>query len=199
MTKTKTISLLLTALLCVNALHAQQKWCQYGLKVGTSFPTNRNYSVDGDLLQALSTADFGLFFRAGKFVYGEVGIGYTFLKGNYGMQAGNGDYLFNGVYVATHHLQIPVKLVGNIPMGRASAFLPHAGIVYQPLLKVTANSIGFSKSTLACNPVLLAAGFDLKFGPIVLGTSYRYSLHTFFQNKAGKHPQYINICAGIQL
>lgn len=199
MTETKTIPLLLAALLCVNALHAQQKWCQYGLKVGTSFPTNRNYSVDGDLLQALSTADFGLFFRAGKFVYGEVGIGYTFLKGNYGMQAGNGDYLFNGVYVATHHLQIPVKLVGNIPMGRASAFLPHAGIVYQPLLKVTANSIGFSKSTLACNPLLLAAGFDLKFGPIVLGTSYRYSLQTFFQNKAGKHPQYINICAGIQL
>ncbi len=199
MTKKKTIMLFMAAVLCVNALHAQQKWCQYGLKVGTSFPTNRNYSVDGDLLQALSTADFGLFFRAGQFVYGEVGIGYTFLKGNYGKQAGNGDYLFNGIYVATHHLQIPVKLVGNIPVGRSSAFLPHAGIIYQPLLKVSENSIGFSKSTLSCNPVLLTAGLDLRFGPIVLGASYRYSLHTFFQNKEGKHPRYINICAGIQL
>ncbi len=198
MSKTKTIILLLVAVLSVNLLQAQQKWCQYGIKVGTSFPTNRNYSVDGDVLQALSTADFGLFFRAGKFVYGEVGFGYTFLKGNYGMRLENGDTLFNGRYVATHHLQIPVKLVGNIPMGRASAFLPHAGIIWQPLLKVTQNSIGYSKNTLTCNPVLLTAGFDLKFGPIVLGTSYRYSLHTFFQNKAGKHPQYINICAGIQ-
>ncbi len=199
MTRTKTFLLLIVAVLSVNILHAQQKWCQYGLKVGTSFPSNRNYSVDGDLLQALSTADFGLFFRAGKFVYGEVGIGYIFLKGNYGMQDENGGYLFNGIYVATHHLQIPVKIVGNIPMGSASAFLPHAGIIYQPLLKVTDNSINFTKKTLSCNPVLLTAGFDLKFGPIVLGASYRYSLQTFFQNKVGKHPQYINICAGIQL
>lgn len=77
--------ILLFALLTVTVLmaNAQDKWYQYGVKIGTSFPTVREYSVNGDFLSGSGNADFGVFFRAGRYVFGEVGFGYTFLKGVY--------------------------------------------------------------------------------------------------------------------
>ena len=178
---------------------AQDHWYQYGFKIGTSFPITREYSNAGDYLSGLRNANFGVFFRAGKYVFGEVGFGYVFYKGDYDFYISDTNTLFRDQRVTTHCLQIPVKVVGNVPLSNTVSFLPHAGIIYQPLLKVSDNSINYDKRTLTNNPVLVTAGFDLKFGPIVLGVNYRYSIQNFFQNKEGKHPQYINICAGVQL
>ena len=73
--------ILLIALLAISvASVSAQKWYQYGFKVGTSFPVERQYSLDGDYLCGLRNADFGIFFRAGKYVYGEIGFGYVFYK-----------------------------------------------------------------------------------------------------------------------
>ena len=171
-----------------------QNWYQVGFKISTSFPTNRDYSTEGDYLSGLMNADFGVFFRAGKYVYGEVGMGYAFFKGDFTNELLG----YQDVRVETRHLQIPIKVVGNVDMGRVSSFLPYVGIIYQPILKVTSNEINFNKNTLQKNMTLLTAGFDFKFGPIVLGVNYRYELMNFFQNKEGKHPQYVNICAGFQ-
>lgn len=171
-----------------------QNWYQVGFKISTSFPTNRDYSTEGDYLSGLMNADFGVFFRAGKYVYGEVGMGYAFFKGDFTNELLG----YQDVRVETRHLQIPIKVVGNVDMGRVSSFLPYVGIIYQPILKVTSNEINFNKNTLQKNMTLLTAGFDFKFGPIVLGVNYRYGLMNFFQNKEGKHPQYVNICAGFQ-
>lgn len=186
---------LVVIILAVSSLTAfSQNWYQIGFKISTSFPTNRDYSIGGDYISGLMNADFGVFFRAGKYVYGEVGLGYAFYKGDYSNEL----LEYKDVRVETRHLQIPVKVVGNIEMGRVSSFLPYVGIIYQPILKVTANEINFNKNTLSKNMTLLTAGFDFKFGPIVLGVNYRYGLMNFFQNKEGKHPQYVNICAGFQ-
>lgn len=186
---------LLVALLAISSLTVfSQNWYQVGFKISTSFPTNRDYSIGGDYLSGLMNADFGVFFRAGRYVYGEVGLGYAFYKGDYTNELLG----YKDVRVETRHLQIPIKVVGNVDMGRVSSFLPYVGIIYQPLLKVTDNEINFNKNTLEKNMTLLTAGFDLKFGPIVLGVNYRYGLMNFFQNKEGKHSQYVNICAGFQ-
>ena len=192
--------ILLLALIVVNMImaNAQSHWYQYGFKIGTCFPLTRDYSVDSDYLAGLSDADFGVFFRAGKYVFGEVGFGYVFYKGNYDYYISDTTTLFRDQRATSHCLQIPVKVVGNVPLSNSVSFLPHAGIIYQPLLKVSDNSINYNKKTLTNNTVLVTAGFDLKFGPIVLGVNYRYSIQNFFQNKEGKHPQYINICAGVQ-
>lgn len=176
-----------------------QKWYQYGFKIGTSFPVERQYSLDGDYLCGLRNADFGIFFRAGKYVYGEIGFGYVFYKCDFDYWVSDTSALYRDQRVVMHHLQIPIKVVGNVELSKTVSFLPYAGIIYQPLVKVKDNSIGFSMQNLTTNPVLFTTGFDLKFGPIVLGVNYRYSCQNFFQNKEGKHPQYINICAGVQL
>lgn len=193
--------ILLLVLLAANMLiaNAQDNWYQYGIKIGTSFPTARAYSFDGDYLSGSGNADFGVFFRAGRYVFGEVGFGYSFLKGVYDYYIVDTVTLYRDKSVTTHYLQIPVKVVGNVPISKTVTFLPHAGIIYQPLVKITDNSIGFSKKTLNTNQVFVTGGFDFKLGPILLGVNYRYSIQNFFRNKDGKHPQFVNICAGIQL
>lgn len=195
MKKILLLALLVTSIASVSA----QKWYQYGFKVGTSFPVERNYSTNGDYLSGLRNADFGIFFRAGKYVYGEVGFGYAFYKCDFDLLTSDTSALYRDQRVVLHYLQVPIKIVGNIDLSRSVSFLPYAGIIYQPLVKVKDNPIGFSMQNITTNPVLVTTGFDIKFGPIVLGVNYRYSINKFFQNKEGKHPQFINICAGVQL
>lgn len=187
-------ALLLILMVSTLSTAFSQKWYQIGFKISTSFLLNRDYSNEGDYINGLMDADFGLFFRAGKYVYGEVGLGYAFYKGDYSNELLG----YRDVRVETRHLQLPVKIVGNVEFGRVSSFLPFVGIIYQPIIQVTDNEINFDKNTLNKNKTLLTTGFDFKFGPIVLGVNYRYGLMNFFQNKEGKHPQYINICAGFQ-
>ena len=66
---------LLLAIMALNILvaSAQDHWYQYGFKIGTSFPITREYSNAGDYLSGFRSANFGVFFRAGKYVFGEVG------------------------------------------------------------------------------------------------------------------------------
>ena len=188
----KAILVLLLAAFGCTSIHAQ-KWHQFGFKLGTTFSINKNYSYE-DKLEGLANGEFGVFFRAGKFVYAEIGVGYAFYKGTFT----NNTLGLTDQKVETRHIQVPVKLVGNVQLGRKSAFLPFVGVIYQPVLQVTNNNLGYSKKTLNTNQTLLTAGFDMKFGPIILGVNYRYSLLKYFENKDGDHPQFINICAGFQ-
>lgn len=171
-----------------------QNWYQVGFKIGTSFPISRNYSLEGDRLTGLLDGEFNVFFRAGKIIYGEVGIGYAFYKGDFT----NDNVGFSNVRVETRHLQLPVKAVANLKLGKSVTFLPFVGIIYQPVLKVTDNGIGYDKKSINTNQTLLTGGIDLKFGPIILGANYRCSLKPFFRYKEGAKFQYINICAGFQ-
>lgn len=189
--------ILITVLLCAITITNAQKLYHVGFKISTSFSINDDYSVTGVQLTGLKCADFGVFARVGKFVYAELGLGYGFYKGTYTQETG-GITLYNNEMVETRHLQIPIKAVGYVPLGKSCAFEPYAGIIYQPLLKVTQNNINFSKNNIEKNQTLLTAGFDMKLGFILLGVNYRYSFQHFFQKIDGKHPQYVNICAGFQ-
>lgn len=185
--------LLIIVLLCAITITDAQKLYNVGFRISTSFSVNDEYSVTGVQLTGLKCADFGIYARVGKFIYAELGLGYGFYKGYYTQEA-----IYHDEMVETRHLQIPVKAVGHVPIGKSCAFEPYAGIIYQPLLKVTQNNINFSKNNLEKNQTLLTAGFDMKFGFILLGVNYRYSFQHFFQNIEGKHPQYVNISAGFQ-
>ncbi len=160
-----------------------QSWRQLGIKVSTNFAIERQYSVDGVNLDGLINPDVYAFFRAGKYVYGEIGFGYNYFKGDFSKKAENGvDYVFKDETILLHNLIIPVKLVGHIPMGKVSALELFAGIIYQPTVKIKENNIGFDKNSVTTDMVFANAGLDLKFGPIVLGASYKYGLRNFFQN-----------------
>ncbi|MBR4638245.1 MAG: hypothetical protein IKO81_06330 [Bacteroidales bacterium] len=171
-----------------------QNWYQFGFRVSTQVPLVRAYSNE-DYLENLRTPHFGAYFRAGKYVYGEIGIGYQYFKGRFAVNLHNGETMND--LVETRYLVIPIKAVGDVPITKKIAFMPHLGILYQPLLKVTDNILGYSKENIENQWVMLTTGFDFRFSFITIGADYRYSFQHFFQNKEGRRPQYAGITLGV--
>jgi len=189
MKKWITLSVILLAAIAASA----QNWYQFGFRVSTQFPLNREYATDVHL-SSLRTVHFGGYFRAGKYVYGEIGIGYQYFKNMFSVAHPGGEI---EDLVETRHLVIPIKAVGDVPITTKIRFMPQVGISYQPLLMVTENILGYDKTNIENHPTLLTAGFDFRFGFITLGVDYRYSFHHFFKGVDGQRPQYIGINAGV--
>ena len=186
---------ILILLLAVTVANAQKEnWYQIGFKIGTQFPINHKYS-DVDYLTGTKTVHFGGFFRAGKYVFGEIGFGYQYFKNVFKVTLPDGS--FNTDIVENRYLVIPVKAVGNVRITKKISFMPQIGISYQPLVKVTNNDLGYSKDNIEKHWVLLTTGFDMLFGFISIGVDYRFSFQHFFRNKEGQKPQYIGISAGV--
>ena len=187
--------LLLSLAFCAAILSASaqytQRWYQAGVKISMNVPLNRGYATDLELT-TLRNMHFNGYFRAGKYVFGEVGLGYHFFKGTYLFPDNSSSLL------ETRHLTIPVKLVGDVRLSKSVSFLPQVGVIYQPLLKCAGDLRTFNKNMVENHWTLLTAGFDIRLGFIILGVDYRYSFQEYFRNMSGKKPQFVNICIGAQ-
>jgi hypothetical protein len=190
MRKTLIIAGIILAALSMQA----QNWYQIGLRVSTQIPLVREYS-DVDYLSTLRTPHVGVYFRAGKYVYGEVGIGYQYFRSRFDVTLSDGTEFSD--MIQTHYLVLPFKAVGEVPITKKIAFLPYVGVLYQPLLKVSENVLGYDKTNIENQWALLTAGFDFRLGFITLGVDYRYSFQNYFTNKEGRKPQYIGISLGV--
>ena len=190
MRKTLIIAGIILAALSMQA----QNWYQIGLRVSTQIPLVREYS-DVDYLSTLRTPHVGVYFRAGKYVYGEVGIGYQYFRSRFDVTLSDGTEFSD--MIQTHYLVLPFKAVGEVPITKKIAFLPYVGVLYQPLLKVSENVLGYDKTNIENQWALLTAGFDFRLGFITLGVNYRYSFQNYFTNKEGRKPQYIGISLGV--
>ena len=188
MRKLLTIIVITLAMLPLQA----QKWYQAGFRISTQFPLVRDFSPTDSLVNQ-KTVHFGGFFRAGKYVYGEIGLGYQYFRCRY-------NTILSGVeksdIVETRYLVIPIKAVGDVRINKNISFMPSVGILYQPLLKVTDNTIGYSKNNIERHWALFTTGFDWRFAFLTIGVDYRLSCQRFFYNKEGKHPQYIGLTVG---
>lgn len=185
-------TLLILSLFVMTLTTYAQNWYQAGFKLSYNFPLNRDYADDLRLTSARDLYFCG-FFRAGRHVFGEIGFGYHYFKGTHQFAITENESLLE-----SRHLVIPVKIVGEVPISRSVSFLPQVGISYQPLIGIKGDLDSFSKKDLENHWTLLTAGFDMKFGFIIIGVDYRYSLQKYFRNRGGKNPQYININVGVQ-
>ncbi len=190
MRKTVIIAGIILAALSMQA----QNWYQIGLRVSTQIPLVREYS-NVDYLSTLRTPHVGVYFRAGKYVYGEVGIGYQYFRSRFDVTLSDGTEFSD--MIQTHYLVLPFKAVGEVPITKKIAFLPYVGVLYQPLLKVSENVLGYDKTNIENQWALLTAGFDFRLGFITLGVDYRYSFQNYFTSKEGRKPQYIGISLGV--
>ena len=179
-------------LFAIMASHAQS-WYQAGFRISTQFPLVREYS-NNDKLMNQKTVQFCGFFRAGKYVYGEIGLGYQYFRCRYNTLSLSGEEISD--IVETRYLVLPFKAVGNVRINKNISFMPSVGILYQPLLKVTDNTIGYSKKNIENHWALFTTGFDWRFAFITLGVDYRLSMQKFFRDKEGRNPQYIGITVG---
>lgn len=170
---------------------------QWGFRVGTNFSLTKDLSVN-DYMDKLVSGEFGAFIRVGRYVYAEVGIGYLFNKGTFEMDLDTLSMNTVKEVIEARYLQVPVKLVGYIPLVPKIALQPHVGVIYQPLLKVTDNDFNYSMDNLQKNQFLVTAGLGVKLFFVTVDISYRQSLMTFFSDRNSKKPAYINLMVGFQ-
>ncbi|MEG1555576.1 MAG: hypothetical protein RR356_02480 [Bacteroidales bacterium] len=178
---------------------AHDSWYQYGFRLGFNFPLNRDYSKE-DQLTKLFSGEFGVYFRAGKYVYGEIGMGYMFHKGTYYTEMDtNSSVVYSGKnIVETRYLQIPIKAVGYIPFKKNFAFQPSIGIIYQPLIQVAKNNIGYTRDNITRHQFLFTGGVGFKLYFVTIDISYRQMLRNFFSDKPSNKPKYLNLQIGFQ-
>lgn len=166
-------------------------WIQYGFRIGYNFALDSKYSAT-DVLSQSQSAEFGGYIRLGKIIYGEIGLGYMFHKGTYDTQ------LIQNERIETRYLQIPLKVVGYLPLGEKFALTPNIGVIYQPLLKVTKNEIDYNRSTLTNQQFYFTGGLGLKIKFVTVDVAYRKAFCPFFSDKASKKNSFCNVSLGFQ-
>jgi len=168
-------------------------WMQLGFRIGYNISLTDQYSPT-DEMKNLFSAEFGAFARFGKYVYAEVGIGYLFHKGHY-----TSNFPIPPVsneIVETRFLQIPLKAVGYIPLKEKFAIFPAVGVLYQPLIQVSENYIGYSKKNITNHQFLFTASLGVRISYFTLEVAYRKSITPFFSDRTSGKPSYISIMAG---
>lgn len=171
-------------------------WMQLGFRVGCNISLTDRYSPT-DEMKNLFSAEFGAYARFGKYVFAEVGIGYLFHKGHY-----TSNFPIPPVsneIVETRFLQMPLKAVGYIELKKKFALFPAVGVLYQPLIQVSENYIGYSKKNISNHQFLFTASLGFRVSFFTLEAAYRKSIIPFFSDRISGKPSYISIMAGFML
>ena len=170
---------------------------RFGFRVGANVPFSKQITTVYKAKSLLSV-EFGGFVRIGKHVFGELGLGYAFQKNKIDAQLDpNNQWDFDEV-VEFRYLQIPILLVGEINIGKMVTILPHAGVIYQPLLKVTENVLSLEKQEFVKHPFLFSGGVGVKVHFVTLSLSYRHAFRPYLLNSSAAKPSYLNISVGFQ-
>ena len=177
-----------------------ESYLHYGFRLGTDIMLSDRQLSEFDNLENLLSGTFGFFVRGGyRYIFGELGFNYMFFKGYYDAFTANGVPL-GAETVESRYLQIPFKIVGYIPFGKRNvcAFLPHVGIMYQPLIHVTTNDVSYGKQNLTPHQFLYQAGVGFRVKFFNVEVAWKKSLKPFYSDRTSLKPSYLNIMVGFQ-
>jgi hypothetical protein len=200
------MSILIVLLILLQTLVTAQgiKWRENeslfraGFRIGMNFPFTRGFSDDWTSTRIFSP-DFGGYFRVGEIVFGEAGIGYTFQKNRFAVDLGSGAYDQFDEVVEMRFLQIPIRAVGEFRIKKIFSLQPALGFIYQPLLQVSDNLIGFSKNNLTNHYFILTAGLGFAIYFFTFELSFRQFLQNWMPESRMKKPSYLHFALGFQI
>ena len=203
-------SLLFLSFICMNNISAQNfydkykiSWYQWGFKIGANF-TGKHVIAHENLtaaqyeykLNGLFCGEFSAYFRAGKYVFGEIGFGYQFQKTRFKTTMPVSE---ETMPVELRYLQIPVRAVGYLPVSELITLMPSVGIIYQPLIQVTENQIAISKDNIRRHAFYWTAGAGIKIHFITIDLAYRKSFLSYFSDRESTKEGYFSIQLGVQM
>lgn len=169
-----------------------------GFRIGCNVPLTHEFSDDLSSTRIFSP-DFNGFFRVGKVVFGEIGIGYTFQKNRFAIDQGSGPYDKYDEIVEMRFLQIPIRAVGEFRIKDILSLQPALGVIYQPLLHVNDNVLNFSKENLVNHYFLLTAGVGFTVYFFSFELSYRHFLQNWVPKSGVKRQSMIHFSIGFEI
>ncbi len=171
---------------------------QYGFRVSSNIMvTSREITPTDDLKKFFDT-EFGVFYRVGKKIYGELGLSFNYQRNTFSSALPSTAPNRKTEFFETQYLPISARLVFYQPIGKMCSFMAYAGGAFHPLLKVTDNYLYYTKKDLN-HQFSVSAGVAFKVKFLVLEVGYRQMLNDYFKEKESIKPGYVNVSLGVQL
>lgn len=148
-----------------------QRIVHFGLDFGFDIPLHqKSYGSQFSIDQSLNF-EIGAFVRAGKGLYGQVGLYYYINK----LQVTNTS-TGGSSPVELGQLCVPALLVYGIPWGKSNMFTLKAGVEYRGIVRLTENKIAFGKDQLRIHNMDITGGIGVEIKNVSINAYYRKSI-----------------------
>ncbi len=167
--------LLFLSIICISSKAQRQIGdypFHYGFKIGYNLALERDYSsIPGNRTR---TGSFGLWAEYGEPFFVQTGVQF-FIQKRYFLN----DTTHLAGMLETLYLQIPFGGGFNIPLNKQHALRLKAGGVYQQLLKVSINNVGYSMGNITKSHFNLFCGVGYRYHFVTLELNYLHFLRNF--------------------
>lgn len=184
-----------TTLLLLFAAITFSAWCQkyknddlfkYGFKAGLNLPLVSDYStVPG---KSTLSGEFGFFGRVGTLYCGEFGVEIDFNKRYF-----TNDTSHLSSMIETKFLQFPLRFLLDIPLDKYQKMQIATGMIYQQLINVSINNVGYSQKNIEKQQFIYTIGIGYSYKFVTLEVNYRHFLGNFDLDTTKKKQKYLNI------
>ena len=145
---------------------------KYGFKAGGNVPLEADFTMIPGM-RSLS-AEIGFFGRVGGKVSSEIGLEF-YLNKRYFLN--NSPYLTS--MIETRYLQIPIRGRYEYSIQKNHNIHAAAGVIYQQLISISENNIGYNKKMITKSPFLITFGVGYTYQFLSFEINYRHFLRNF--------------------
>lgn len=171
----KWVITIVIALLLLNSLAQSNRKDQpyrYGFKAAYNLPLENDYSmISGDRSRS---AEIGFYGGFGARFSGEVGLEIYFNK-RYFLNSSP----FLTSMIETRYMQIPIRGKYEFPFHKKQKIYGTVGIIYQQLINISINNIGYNKKMMTKSPFSLTFGVGYTYQFFSFELNYRHFLLNF--------------------
>jgi len=164
----------LTGTICLGSAQSYKNdsFFKYGFKAGGNIPLEADFSmIPGK--RSLS-AEIGFFGRVGGKVSGEIGLEFYLNKRYF---TNSSPFLTS--MIETRYLQIPVRGRVEFPTTKNQKIHAVGGLIYQQLISISENNVGYNKKVITKSPFLLTFGVGYTYKFLSFEINYRHFLRNF--------------------
>ena len=165
--------------------HKNDLFFKYGSKAAYNVPLEADYSMIPG--KRSMSAEVGFFGRVGEQFSGEIGIEYYFSKRYFS----NSSPFLTSI-IETRYLQIPIRGRIEFPTRKNQEIHAVAGVVYQQLISISENNVGYNKKVITKSPFLLTFGIGYTYQFLSFEINYRHFLRNFDIDDAKNKQKQLN-------
>lgn len=159
---------------------------KYGFKAGFNTPFVKDYSVvPGNWT---FSGEVGFFGRIGKKYSVDIGVDVNFNKLYF-----NSDSPFLSSMIETKFLQIPLRFLIEFPTYKFQKLQLSTGLLYQQLINVSINNIGYSQKNITKQQFIYTVGVGYSYKFVTIELNYRHFLKNFDVETTKKKQKHLNI------
>lgn len=145
---------------------------KYGFKVGANVPLEADYSAIAG--KRSMSGEIGLYGRYGAKFAGELGLEIYFNKRYF---LNSSPYLTS--MIETRYMQIPIRGRYEYAIKKNHNIHAAAGVIYQQLISISENNIGYNKKVVTKSPFLFTFGVGYTYQFLSFEINYRHFLRNF--------------------